>query len=202
MIKGEVFPNNRMDCVSASKLLQFHKDKSCFTVFGSKKAKQHISQELSQSQLSISGRERNHLSEGGLAASAALTVDKRSSLVTRAIYEIRCVVDDCRTHIVGGITAGIDLWEVAVLPMLLNNSECWLELSHKTIEQLEKLQFDFLRTLLAVGSGCPNLFLLSETGLLLMEMSVVFLLNQFGIFDLTLYSKFQFKKLVKEKIRI
>ena len=38
--------NDRMDCVAASKLLQLHKDKSCFTVFGSKKAKQHISQEL------------------------------------------------------------------------------------------------------------------------------------------------------------
>ena len=55
----------------------------------------------------------------------------------------------------GGLTAGPDIWEMAVIPMILNNSDCWVEMSPKTIMELEKLQLMFYRSLLAVGSGCP-----------------------------------------------
>ena len=37
----------------------------------------------------------------------------------------------------------------------------------------KKLQYDFLRHLLSVGSGCPIPLLLSETGTLMMEMRIL-----------------------------
>ena len=109
----------------------------------------------------------------------------------------------------------------------------------KSLKTLESLQYEFLRCLLAVGSGCPVPLLLWETGTILMEFRIlqkkllfmhhltnlpdsslakeVFciqtkmelpgiaqdcadFLSRFGLYDLNLYSKEQFKKLVKEKI--
>ena len=62
---------------------------------------------------------------------------------------------------------------MAVLPMLLNNADCWMNITNKTIEELDKLQLMFLRCLLAVGSGCPTPLLLSETGSVKMEYRIL-----------------------------
>ena len=43
-----------------------------------------------------------------------------------------------------------------MLSMLLYNAETWQEISNKTIDELEKLQLNFLRAVLGVGSGCPK----------------------------------------------
>ena len=34
-------------------------------------------------------------------------------------------MEDCRSQAIGGLAAGIELWELAVIPMLLNNSGTW-----------------------------------------------------------------------------
>ena len=73
----------------------------------------------------------------------------------------------------GGLVAGINMWEQSVLPMILYNSETWQEMSKKDIDTLEKLQLRFLRTLLAVGTGCPIPLLYSESGMLLMEYRIL-----------------------------
>ena len=115
----------------------------------------------------------DYLSASGLSDSVKVTVMKRKPQVTRAIYEIRAVIDDCRSQIVGGLTAGFQLWDMAVLPMLLFNAECWLEIDNTTINILEQLQYTFLRNLCSVGSGCPLPLLLSETGMTLMELRIM-----------------------------
>ena len=94
-------------------------------------------------------------------------------MVTRTVFEIRTVIDDFRSQVAGGLTAGMDIWEMAVLPMLLNNADCWMNITTKTIEELDKLQLMFLRCLLAVGSGCPTPLLLSETGSVKMEYRIL-----------------------------
>ena len=94
-------------------------------------------------------------------------------MVTRTIFEIRTVIDDFRSQVAGGLTPGMDIWEMAVLPMLLNNADCWMDITTKTIEELDKLQLMFLRCLLAVGSGCPTPLLLSETGSVKMEYRIL-----------------------------
>ena len=149
------------------------------------------------------------------------------------------MVDDCRSQVVGGLTAGLQIWESAVIPMLLNNSDTWQDISSKTLKKLENLQLSFVRCLLGVGTGCPTPYLYSETGILLMELRILqrklmFLhhihnlpetslareiltvqsqldlpglelecresLRTFGLQDLSLFSKQQFKRLVKVKI--
>ena len=71
------------------------------------------------------------------------------------------------------MAAGYDIWEMAVLPMLTNNAECWQDVSSNTIQELDKLQNMFLRCLFAVGSGCPIPALYWETGTIRMEYKIL-----------------------------
>ena len=115
----------------------------------------------------------DHLSECGLQDSINLTVLKRKGLVVRSVYEIKSVVDDCRSHLTGGLISGFDLWEMAILPMLLYNCETSYDMSKNTLDMLEGLQLKFLRSVLAVGSGCPLSLLYSETGMICMELRIL-----------------------------
>ena len=85
------------------------------------------------------------ISCNGLADSVAVTVSKRKGLVIQSIYETRAVVDDCRSQVCGGLTAGLDIWEMAILPMVLYNAETWQDISPQTIQELENLQIKFYK---------------------------------------------------------
>ena len=95
------------------------------------------------------------LSSAGLADSAHATVLKRKGQVISSILDTKAVVEDCRATVLGGIVSGLDIWELAILPYLLNNSETWTELSRKTIEALDDLQLMFFRYLLSTPRTCP-----------------------------------------------
>ena len=100
-----------------------------------------------------------------MAESADATVKKRRGLVIRSIFEIRTVLEDCSIQVSGGLPAGIDIWEMAVIPILLNNADTWQDVSDKTVEELE--------VLLAVGSGCSIPALFWETGQTMMKHRIL-----------------------------
>ena len=104
------------------------------------------------------------LCTAGLSESVHATVLKRKGQVISSILDTKAVVEDCRSNVVGGIVSGLDIWELAILPYLLNNSETWTELSKKTVDELDDLQFMFFRYLLATPRTCPIPALLWETG--------------------------------------
>ena len=89
----------------------------------------------------------DYLCGEGLAESVTTTVSRRRGLVIKAISEIRSVVDDIRSNLTGGLATGLIMWEMAVVPMLLYNSESWQEMPKKTLEDLENLQVHFLKFL-------------------------------------------------------
>ena len=89
------------------------------------------------------------ISEDGLGESAHATVLGRKGQTVMAIIEITSVVNDCRVTSVGGLVAGIQIWESSVIPFLINNCETWVELKPKTVKLLDDLQLKFLRILLA-----------------------------------------------------
>ena len=156
--------NDKMEAMAESKLLDYNLDKSCFIIIGKIKARLEMQKQLQNC---------DWLSCHGLADSVNVTVKKRKGLVTLSIYEIRAVIDDCRSQVCGGLTAGLDIWELAVLPKLVYNSDSWQEISPNTIQELENLQLQFYRCLLAVGSGCPIPSLYYETGGMLMELRIL-----------------------------
>ena len=89
-----------------------------------------------------------------LAESITMTINKRIGLAKKSIFEIKSIVEDCRSKVTGGIKTGILLWESCVLPFLLNNCSTWVEMKKSDMNRLCKLQNLFLNTLLNVQK-CP-----------------------------------------------
>ena len=176
---GAQVGNNKMETVMETKLLDFNLDKSCVIVMGSTAKKIEIEKQLEATPLTLCGQKMKCLKmekylgdmicTGGLAESVQATILKRKGQVVTSILETKAVIEDCRANLVGGITAGLDIWELAILPYLLNNCETWTETAKKTFETLDDLQCMFYRYLLATPRTCPIPALLWETGGLMME---------------------------------
>ena len=69
--------------------------------------------------------------------SANKTVQHRYWKIVSAIMEIRSIIEDCRANYVGGVQAGIDLWEVGVVPIALHNADTWVNIKADTMKKLE-----------------------------------------------------------------
>ena len=108
----------------------------------------------------------------GLGASVEATVKDRLGKVKAAIREAVSVVEDFRMQMVGGPMAAFDLWEAAILPALLYNSETWVEISNETVEILDDTQNYFVRVLLQIPESTLKPSLLSETGLMSMKQRI------------------------------
>ena len=174
--------NLKMEVIAETKLLDYNHDKSGFIVVGEKKAKQKLIQELDESPLMFCKKPMKQekitkylgdwISTDGLADSVKVTVSKRFGLVHRAIADIRVIVDDCRNCIIGGLATGLHIWEAAVLPGLLLNSECWINIPNSVIQSLEKIQLKFYRAILSIGTGCPIPIIYWDTGGMLIKYRI------------------------------
>ena len=172
-----------MEALAECKLLDFNISKSSYMLIGSKKACKDLESGLIRTPVTLCGKQMKRDSEAkylgdwihqaGLAESVASTIEKRKHSVLSSIRDIRNVVDDVRSSICGGLVSGLQIWEIAVVPMVLYNAECWLGINQKSIDILEELQRKFLRNLLAVGSGCPTPSLYWETGTTLMKFRIL-----------------------------
>ena len=175
--------NAKMEAMAETKLLDFNIDKSCYIIIGKERERRRLEETFAANKPMLYGEamkqstEEKYLGDqvcsGGLAASVAATIEKRGGKVIKSVFEIRTVVEDCRSHIAGGFTAGLDIWEMAVVPYLLNNSESWIDISDKSIEALDQLQNQFYRVLLQVPTGCPIAALYWECGGLLMRNRII-----------------------------
>ena len=57
-----------------------------------------------------------------------------------SIIEISSILDDFRIDFLGGLKAGLDIFELALIPALLNIADTWVDLKDDTIQKLENLQ--------------------------------------------------------------
>ena len=76
-------------------------------------------------------------------------------------------------NVIGGLTTGLEIWNLAVLPYLLGNAECWMEIPKKAINVLNSIQNDFLRSLFQTGNGTPISALYWDTGSLMIENQIM-----------------------------
>ena len=90
-----------------------------------------------------------------LEESAHQTVMKRLVIVKQVIYEIRAVIEDSRADRIGSLELAFGIWESAVVPMLLQNSESWLNIPRKTLKMLNDMFHRFCQVIFWVSSGCP-----------------------------------------------
>ena len=108
----------------------------------------------------------------GLAASAKATVNKRCGKYFSAIMEISSILQDFRIDAVGGIKAGLAIYELALVPSLLNNADTWVDISKETEDRLESMQNTMFRYLFAVPNSTPQPILRFDLGHLSMKEKV------------------------------
>merc|ERR1712080_122400 len=109
----------------------------------------------------------------GNAASAAATVNDRYGRTVSFIIEARAIIEDCRQNTVGGMSAGIEIWEMAYIPSLLNNCETWMDVNEETINNLDELQFTMYRTLLSTPKSTPPPALCWDMGGIAMKFRII-----------------------------
>ena len=174
--------NNILESALETKLLDFNLDKSCYLIMGNKSARKTLEKQLRDNPLKLCKQDMqtakvekylgDMLCEDGLGESVHSTVLRRKGQTMLTMMEICAIIKDCRVTSVGGIVAGIQIWETSVIPFLLNNCETWVELRPKTTKILEEIQLKFLRNILATPITCPQPALLWDTGCLSMEQRI------------------------------
>ena len=82
----------------------------------------------------------NNIHSEGIKASVFCTISNRFDRISASIIETRAIIDDCRINAVGGLLAVLYIWELAILPALLNNSQAWTNICDKSLKMLEDLQ--------------------------------------------------------------
>ena len=175
---------DRVETCMETKMLDLHEEKSCLLVFGKKgKALTEVQTKLEKDPLTLYGKPMvqkikekylgDFLHSEGLAASAKATVDARAAALKSGAIEVRAVVEDCRSLCLGGLSVGLDIYEAAYIPALLNNSQTWIEIKAETIEKLEDLQSSFLRILLATPASTPRAALVWDCGAIKMKFRIM-----------------------------
>ena len=99
------------------------------------------------------------LHESGLSKSVKVTVDKRYGRAYSAILEVASILEDFRIDSIGGLRVGLEIFELAIVPSLLNNSDTWVEIDKETEKKLDNLQNIMFRSLFAVPSSTPKTIL-------------------------------------------
>ena len=174
---------HRFEAVFKSKLLEIHPTKSCFMVFAPKNATRDlIRQEIANRPLvydRIARKSKSEekwlgdmLSDQGLDRSVEATINNRYGKIFAAIFELKAIVEDLRMQMIGGLKCGLDIWELALVPSLINNSSTWTQISSESIEKLNKLQNNFLQMLFAVSQSCPKPVLCWDTATILMQVRI------------------------------
>ena len=182
-VEGAQKSNILMGQAIKMKQLNLNVDKCAAVVFGRKKKVEKIRKFIQDNRsLSINGLEvklkteekylGDYFHSGGLAKSVEATVNKRFGAALNSIIELKCVVDDFRMHTLGGLISGLDIFNLAIFPALMYNSETWLSISKKTIERLDDLQNILMRCLLAVPKSAPTPALNWDLGVLSMEHKI------------------------------
>ena len=100
-----------------------------------------------------------------MAEWVSLTIKKRMGIARKSIYEIKTIIEDSRSKVVGGIKTGILLWKSCVQPFLLNNCSSWLDIRKADMDKLVKLQNLFLNVLLDTYN-CPASLMYFDLALL------------------------------------
>ena len=106
----------------------------------------------------------DYISSKGLAHGILVTIKRRKPKVIQYLLETKTVMEDCKANSLGGLEAGLNIWEIAILPFLINNCETWVDISSESVKMLDDIQLLFLRQLFGTPRTCPSPALLWESG--------------------------------------
>jgi hypothetical protein len=148
-------------------------------VVGKGKVLKQVENELQISPLNLYGKPMKQkkqekylgdlLHSDGLAASVKATVEARAAALKSGAVEVRAIIEDCRSNCLGGLEVGLEVYELAYIPALLNNAQSRIEIDKTTMDMLEDLQCNFLRILLSTPASTPRAALVWDCGTLRMK---------------------------------
>ena len=167
--KGNIIMNAAMK----RKQLELNVDKCSLIVFDNRSKTKEIREAINlKCLLSIGGNKIKAkvqdkylvdiLHEGGLRQSVQATIDERYGKAFASLREIGSVINDFRINAIGGLKAGLDIFEMVVIPSVLNNSDTWMEIDKGSISRLDELQNSMFKNLFAVPHSVPIPALHSE----------------------------------------
>ena len=180
LIKGNIL----MEQVMEGKLLDFNLLKSIFMVVGNKKIRKKIVAELSSQTINLCGKPMrevesekwlgDHIHCLGNDQSVITTVKKRYGLAMSTIMDIKNIMEDTRTSVTGGLMSGIQMYELCVIPYILNNCDVWDNVPKEAIDILDKIQTAFYCYLFNTPrKGTPHAGLLWESGGTCMKLRIL-----------------------------
>ena len=111
----------------------------------------------------------DYLHSYGLSKSVEVTVNKRYGNCIKSVIELSSVLNDFRMHSLGGISVGLDIFTMAILPVMMTNSSTWIMIDKKTIDKLDNFQHLLQRCLLGASNSTPLVALSWDLGMISME---------------------------------
>ena len=128
-----------------TKLLDANTDKTVYLLLGSEQQTKNTTNEISKKPLSFGGiilKEKEHykylgdsIHREGLSASVNATIKEREGRITTSIIEVKSILEDCRLQTIGGSLAGLEIWELALIPAFLNNAETWTNIDDTSVKK-------------------------------------------------------------------
>ena len=112
------------------------------------------------------------LHEKGLSESVKETITKRHGRIFSAIIEISSILNDYRIDSIGGLKAGLEIYELAIVPSLLHNADTWTDIDLESEKKLENLQNTMFRYLFGVPECTPKPVLRFDLGHISMNEKV------------------------------
>ena len=170
-----------MEAMAETKLLNFNMKKSCLIVLGSDKLRKEVERKMEAHPILLYNKpmqikeKDKYLGEEitvSCANSITATIKKRKGLVMLAINDIAYIINDPRSHTIGSLFTAIKIWEMAIIPFLLNSSGTWTDISNEATKMLEELQKKFLQRILQVKT-CPIPLMLWDLGQHLMSNRIL-----------------------------
>ena len=73
-----------------------------------------------------------------------------------AVFEIKTIIEDYRINSVGGILTGKELWDLAVIPVMLPNAGTWTQITDDSVSKLNDLQNYLFKYLLSTPRTTPS----------------------------------------------
>ena len=158
------YANHLMEKVIGSKGLEFNLDKSSYLIMGNKANRRKLKAQTITSPIQLCNENMKEVKvlrylgdciSYNIEESIHQTVLRRVAIAKLSVYEIRAVIEDTRSEKLGALGVAFDIWEAAIVPMLIHNCESWFGMAKKTIKILDDLFHKFCQSIFRVGTGCP-----------------------------------------------
>ena len=105
----------------------------------------------------------------GNVASSISSIKERKGRIYNAMNETIAIIEDCRMNRLGSLKSAADIFNLAIIPAMLSNSQTWEILDKNVQKECEDMQTYFLKRVLQVPNSVPKASLYYESNFQLVK---------------------------------